>query len=142
MKCASRTCTRPARQGKTKCEGCAEVASRYYQKTRKSYPEALRRHYLKKKFGLTPEEYNRQFEEQNGLCALCEQAEVVKRRGKVILLAVDHDHATEAKRGLLCGRCNRILGMFNDDIALFYKAIEYLSKWRQDAKVVCSEVPD
>jgi len=93
----------------------------------------MKRYYLKKKFGLSLDGYNQKFEKQKGLCALCGQPETITRRGKVILLAVDHDHATGINRDLLCGRCNRILGTFKDDVALFYKAIEYLSKWRQDA---------
>lgn len=134
VKCASGSCTRPARPGKTKCEGCAESARRYYQNHKKSYPEVLKRHQLKKKFGLTLEEYRDQCERQNNLCALCGQPEADKRRGVVKALAVDHDHATGARRGLLCGRCNRILGMFNDDIKLFELAIEYLNKWGSNAE--------
>src|SRR5208337_5429259 len=110
MKCANRSCTRLARPGLKKCEGCAATARRYYEKTKTRYPLNHRRHYLKKRFGITPEEYSHQFDEQYGLCACCGQPETIKRRGKVILLAVDHNHATGSKRGLLCGRCNRVLG--------------------------------
>jgi hypothetical protein len=30
---------------------------------------------------------------------------------------------------LLCGKCNRAIGLLNDDISLFTKAINYL-KWK------------
>jgi len=42
------------------------------------------------------------------------------------LVYVDHCHKTGAVRGLLCPSCNSVLGMFNDDTALFARAIDYL----------------
>src|SRR5689334_15698995 len=41
-------------------------------------------------------------------------------------LVVDHDHATDLIRGLLCSTCNTGLGCFKDDPKLFRKAIKYL----------------
>ncbi len=136
MKCARASCTRPARPGKTKCEECAEFARQYYQRNRVYYPQVSKRYYLKKNFGLSLEDYNQQFEEQKGLCACCGQSETITRRGKVIRLAVDHNHVTGTNRGLLCWRCNRIFGMFKDNIDLFYKAIEYLTRWGTGCSVV------
>lgn len=39
----------------------------------------------------------------------------------------DHLHATDEHRGWLCKDCNTGIGMFKEDISLFYKAINYLS---------------
>lgn len=39
---------------------------------------------------------------------------------------IDHCHAGTDIRGVLCGQCNRGLGMFRDDMALLARAIAYL----------------
>lgn len=55
---------------------------------------------LRRKYGLTPEQYQEMLDSQNGVCAICETPPTDKR------LAVDHDHDTGAIRGLLCKNCN------------------------------------
>lgn len=50
-------------------------------------------------------------------------------------LHIDHDHTCcrgcdKCVRGLLCGNCNRALGIFGDDIERIQRAIEYLERTR------------
>ena len=100
----------------------AEKRNSWYQKNKKKNKD----HQLKYKFGITIEDFDRMVESQNGLCAICE-GENVKIRGKVVALAVDHNHKTGKVRGLLCNGCNTSLGRFKT-IVMLKKAIKYLEE--------------
>jgi hypothetical protein len=81
-------------------------------------------------YGVHPNEYNQKLKEQNYVCAICEQSEVsVHPISKEIKkLSQDHCHTTSKIRGLLCTRCNHILGRVNEDINLIEKMKQYLLK--------------
>ena len=72
-------------------------------------------------YGLTLEDYDVILKTQKGVCAICSEAP----EGN---LHIDHNHTTNEVRGLLCGKCNRAIGLLNDDVSLFSKAINYLNK--------------
>ena len=76
---------------------------------------------LKSNFGISLKDYNDLLLKQGNLCAICFQPEKNKR------LAVDHNHKTGKVRGLLCQKCNRGLGLFNDDSILVENAYKYLN---------------
>lgn len=61
---------------------------------------------------------------QSGVCAIC--GPWTGRNGRTKSLAVDHDHRTGKVRGLLCSDCNRILGVWRDNPAVFERAARYL----------------
>lgn len=71
-----------------------------------------RQYNLKRKYGMTVEQYDKLLAEQGGVCALCGEPETSTFRGTVKMLAVDHDHGTGLVRGLLCYRCNTDLGKY------------------------------
>jgi 5-methylcytosine-specific restriction endonuclease McrA len=87
-----------------------------------SYKESVRKAHLKRKYKITPEQYTKMFEAQNGVCAICREPEKDYRE----YLSVDHDHATSKVRGLLCHDCNLGLGKFKDDTNKLRMAIMYL----------------
>lgn len=90
-----------------------------------------RNSYLKRAFGITLEKYDRLFEEQNGLCAICGLPEKTIIRSKIIELGVDHNHVTKRVRGLLCSDCNTSIGKLKVDelgILNLQMAINYLKK--------------
>lgn len=73
-----------------------------------------------KKYGLTLENYETLYKNQEGKCAICETHYEV--------LCVDHDHKTNKVRGLLCKSCNKGLGIFGDTENGVQKALQYLTK--------------
>lgn len=81
---------------------------------------------LKRAYGMTSADYEKMLNSQSGCCAICGiPAGKIKRGGG--RLVVDHDHETGKVRGLLCHKCNRGIGQFNDDITLLDSAKRYLA---------------
>ena len=72
-------------------------------------------------YGLTQVAFNQLLEAQGGACAICR---VLLDLGRGT--HVDHDHGSGLVRGILCGRCNRGIGVFKDDAALLRAAATYL----------------
>lgn len=83
---------------------------------------------LKRKFGITLEEFEVMKAQQHNCCAICGKPETAAQFGKVRDLAIDHNHVTGKVRALLCTKCNQGIGSFLDDISLLEKAINYLKK--------------
>ena len=80
------------------------------------------RHYhLMRRYGIGAADVERMIEEQNGLCAICEENPPEH---------VDHDHETGEVRGILCFNCNGGLGQFRDRVDILKKAITYLERTR------------
>jgi hypothetical protein len=89
---------------------------------------------LKKKYGLTIECFNALAEEQGGRCAICKKEEMfsTKQGSHKMSLAVDHCHSTGKVRGLLCLKCNRALGLFEENIQNLKEAIAYVTEHKED----------
>lgn len=49
-------------------------------------------------------------------------------------LHIDHCHNTHKFRGLLCGKCNTGLGMFDENIEKLLKAISYLNHFKNNGE--------
>jgi len=45
---------------------------------------------------------------------------------------LDHCHDSNTFRGFLCSSCNKAMGFFGDDIAIFERVIKYLNKHREE----------
>lgn len=106
---------------------CTPCKVSYNKDRRAADPERLykieRRSKLKRQYGITPEEYDALLTSQGGGCAICG---ATKPGGRTKHFPVDHCHATGVVRGLLCTKCNRGLGLFNDDTGRIARAVKYL----------------
>lgn len=91
------------------CKECqkANVRSRRIKDPIKSRISDRRK--LLGNYGLTLADYDKMFEKQNGVCAVCKQIDITGKR-----LAVDHNHKTGKVRGLLCQKCNIRLGVLEN----------------------------
>ncbi len=90
-----------------------------------------RRYQLKRKYGMTLEQYDALLQEQGGGCAICERPQ-----REDIALHVDHEHGSARVRGLLCFRCNNALGDFDDDHDRLVRAASYLGPVPHDDATV------
>ena len=80
---------------------------------------------VRRQYGITLAEYEQMLRDQNNKCAICKNEDEVEGRR----LAIDHCHESGNVRGLLCGKCNRGLGLFYDNKELLDNAISYLTKY-------------
>lgn len=94
-------------------------------KRRLSRYDPVKKHgqHLKRRYGITTEQYDKLLKDQNGLCKLCGNPSGFKNSNK--RLFVDHNHKTGKVRGLLCNGCNIALGKLDLDNWLT-NALDYL----------------
>jgi hypothetical protein len=78
-----------------------------------------------RRYGAGAAQYTAFCARQGGLCAICRE-----RNTKGRDLAIDHDHSTGRIRGLLCTRCNLLLGLAKDSVDRLLEAALYLEKGR------------
>lgn len=84
----------------------------YAREYKKKHPRSardLKNDQLRWSFGITIEDYERMFVQQNGVCAVCSSPPAAKKA-----LAVDHCHESGLIRGLLCDPCNTALGLLRE----------------------------
>ena len=97
--------------------------SEWYKKNKELTHFRHKKIYLKNNYGLTIEQYNQMFVDQNGICAICNGKNKNGRN-----LYVDHNHITGKVRGLLCNNCNCGIGYLKENEDILLKAIKYLIK--------------
>ena len=82
--------------------------------------QVVRKENIKRAHGITIDDYNKLFEKQGGVCAICFEKPIKRRH------AVDHNHSTGKIRGLLCHNCNMALGLLKESPELLDRAKAYL----------------
>ena len=91
----------------------------------KRNPQKRRGYHVKYKYGITLDQMTAAVEKQNHRCAVCMDAD--PNNGKRFL-AVDHCHVTGKFRGLLCIKCNTMIGMAKDSPSVLMAAARYLEQ--------------
>ena len=118
--------------GERWCAGCQSFVPLFYtsgSRCKACASSAAHAQRVEKVYGITAEEYAALLKLQGGRCFICHRVPRTKR------LAVDHDHASGAVRGLLCASdtqgCNRaVVGNLeaaaDGGLAAARRVVEYL----------------
>jgi hypothetical protein len=93
---------------------CGEC--RYSQDKEKYYP--TRRFKL---YGITEKWYAEKLKQQENRCEICDEY--------CTDFHIDHNHKTKKVRGLLCSKCNLLLGNAKESRTVLLKAVQYLAKY-------------
>ena len=115
------------------CKSCDTKINRAYALKNPEYTAYRQRNSRLHHYGITPIDFDKLLNKQNGVCAACATD---KPGGSHNQWHVDHDHACcsgkeccgKCIRGLLCRACNQALGLVNDDPKRLIKLIEYLDR--------------
>lgn len=92
-------------------------SERKFQENRKRYGN-----WIKRKYGITIEEYECLLYNQDNKCAICFSSDPKGKGG----FHIDHCHESGKIRGILCSMCNLMLGKAGDDPALLRRAANYI----------------
>ena len=79
-----------------------------------------------RRYKITQERYDELLALQQGTCGICGTTDPGRSKDKYF--CIDHDHATNTIRGLLCARCNLGIGYLQDDLRILSNAITYLQQ--------------
>jgi hypothetical protein len=120
------------------CKECRKLADKAHYITNREW--ALIREWrssLIRRYKLSYQEYYALLDKQHGVCAVCKQPERTQRQ-----LCVDHDHGCckgetscgKCIRGLLCSRCNRGLGLLQDNEDILKQALRYIKHGHTNQK--------
>lgn len=77
---------------------------------------------LRTAFGIGIKDYKEMLDVQNNVCAICKEPQNMGKKN----LAVDHDHSNGEIRGLLCNRCNMVLGLVKENTNILMDMAAYL----------------
>lgn len=94
----------------------------YYRKNKEVYILRARVRSLKKNYNLTLGDYAHMLQSQDFVCAACK----TNNPGGKGTFVVDHCHTSGAVRGLLCNKCNLVLGTVKDSSAHLHHLAHYL----------------
>lgn len=98
---------------------CADCKKKRYSNKSK---DERRDNWYRYEYGVSLDDFNQLLEEQGYKCAICKKSSKEN-------LHVDHNHTTGEVRGLLCSKCNRGLGHFDESLDYLEAASNYLKRF-------------
>jgi hypothetical protein len=120
-------------------EFCSEPCAREQRRLDGRTKTACRKTDLKRRYKMSPDDYERKLQEQGNRCAICRTDDPGTAHG---FWQIDHDHGCcpirssqgcgACVRGLLCSSCNLGLGHFADDPDRLDAAAAYLRSFYAD----------
>ena len=111
-----------------RCKECAKIGKKMYlQEYRIQHSKERRNYTLRAKFNISLQEADSLIE--RSLKNTCEMCGKHQKEGKKKSLSVDHCHATNQVRGLLCHNCNLVLGHSLESVEILNSAVKYLEKY-------------
>jgi len=102
-----------------------------YEKNKEKHKKIITDNLRKRRYNITPEQYQDMLLKQNNKCKACGNSENLIK-GKKYGLSVDHCHETGKIRALLCNGCNLAVGHLKESIEIAYKVFEYIKWIKQD----------
>jgi len=105
------------------CRDCQKESSKKYLSTEKGATTTRRAH-LKRSYGIDLKDYETLLSSQGYKCKICGVGSNLDSRAKYFV--VDHNHNTGEIRGLLCTKCNALLGFAQDRVEILETAKQYL----------------
>jgi len=103
------------------CKECHSNNTKLKYSSDTEFRERRKTLQLKIKYNLSPIDFIAILKKQNNKCCICNNPFYSKRT-----TFIDHSHKNGKVRGLLCPKCNNILGNCNDDVDILKSAIKYL----------------
>lgn len=114
---------------------CKDCCADQHQRWRKKNPIRYKERITLWKYGINMQEYNRLFQIQGGMCAICKKHQSELK----MALGVDHNHSCcpgsrscgKCVRGLLCQNCNVALGFMGDNLERIDSMRQYLVRYKE-----------
>jgi len=109
-------------------EKIAEVKKAWRKANPEKHREANQRWQMNRRMKKC--DFDAMLADQGGLCAICKTDKAFSGGGDNRRFAIDHCHATGVIRGLLCGNCNRMLGLAKDIPSVLRRAADYVEYFK------------
>lgn len=115
-------------KGQYLCIDCQKQKQKAFWGSRA--PKKRLEQHLKYKYGVSHSEFVAEWERQKGCCAICTDVlpDLMAYENRNRGYAIDHNHETKEFRGILCLKCNTLLGMAKDSVEVLARAITYLEE--------------